>query len=87
MPIIRMLQEQGFNPEQTTRLGSAFDLAWQILITRDPDLKSGPLTTVARELLAKVVIEEAQKGVTEEADLVEMALTRFGEAGGPLDQK
>src|SRR2546423_3510266 len=84
MPTMQLLQEQGFDAEQTIRLSAAFDAAWEALKIQQPDLKAGPLTAVAREVLAKFMIEEVQRGTLNEADLVERSLIRFAEAIGPL---
>ena len=77
MPIIHLLRTHGFDTEQTERLGAAFDTAWQVLKTRQPDLADGPLTATSRETLAKIIIDEAKKGEADPMQLVDRALVRF----------
>jgi hypothetical protein len=78
VPIVRLLHESGFDAEQTERLGAAFDVAWQVLKTRKPELARGPQTAAAREQLAKFVIDEGRKGkIKDERLLAEQALRHF----------
>jgi hypothetical protein len=73
-----LLQQEGFDEQQTQRLGAAFDVAWQVLKTRHPDLANGPLTATARETLAKFVIQEGRKKIIkDERLLAERALRDF----------
>ena len=81
MPIAGLLNNKGFNAGETARIGAAFDVAWEVVKNRNLDLGDGALTTAAREVLAKIVIEEAQRGVTG-GNLVQRSLTRFSQAGG-----
>ena len=85
MPIVRLLEGKGFDDEQVARLGAAFDVAWQVLKTEDPTLNTGPLNLPTREVLAKYIIEEAQTGLRDMAQLAEHAVDRWrsnGKLGG-----
>ena len=77
VPIIPLLRAQGFDDDQTEMLGAAFDTAWQLLSTRDPLLKQQPAMGAARELLAKLVIEEGSKGELRPSVIVDRAVDRF----------
>jgi hypothetical protein len=79
VPIVRLLQDQGFSDAQTAALGAAFDAAWQVFKTRHPDLANGALTATSRETLAKFIVDEAKKGETNPARLVDRALIRFAD--------
>ena len=77
MPIRKLFDAQGFDTIQTERLGAAFDTAWQVLKKSRPDFANGPLTTSARETLAKMIIEEAKLGEMSSIHLVDRAVIRF----------
>jgi hypothetical protein len=55
MAIYRLLQRSGFNPEDTKRMGEAYELALVQLELKDRD---DPLT----ESIASLIVEVAQTG-------------------------
>jgi hypothetical protein len=61
VPIIRLLEGKGFDDEQVARLGVAFDVAWQVLKTEDPTLKTGPLELPTREVLANTSLKRRRQ--------------------------
>ncbi len=79
MPIEHLMEGRGFDAEQTALLGAAFDVAWGALKTDNPGLENGPLTAAAREVLAKLIVDEGLRGECDAARLVENALARFRE--------
>ena len=69
------MQDRGFDAEHTARIAVAFEVAWNVLTTKDPRFKEESL--VAREALAKLVINDALRGERSTLRLVEHVLARF----------
>ena len=62
MPIIAMLQKEGFNPEDTRILTTAFDRAWANFEWSGSALAQDACAPSTRALLAKQIIARAQTG-------------------------
>jgi hypothetical protein len=70
--IYRLLQESAFGPEDTKRMGDAYELALVQLGLND---RSDPLT----ETVAKHIVEIAQTGVKESEMICALALLRLND--------
>ena len=81
MPIDRLLKQRGFDAEMTARLGAAFDVAWEGIRFDGRELKDPAIAATAREVLAKIVIEEGMNGEQNAARLVEKVMARFRNPG------
>ena len=62
MPIATLLQQANFNPEDTHILIDAFDKAWTQFSSSGHTLAGEACAPSTRALLAKRMIETAQKG-------------------------
>jgi hypothetical protein len=62
MPIVALLQEAAFDPETTHILATAFDKAWDKFKSSGNTLADDTCAPSARALLAKRIIETAQRG-------------------------
>jgi hypothetical protein len=71
MPIVSLLQQAGFNPDETHLLTEAFDRAWIKFKASGHALGSEACAPSTRALLAKRIIETAQKGERNVDRLVE----------------
>jgi len=71
MPIYRLLQNMPMGPEDIRRLTAAFEQALRTLGIVD---RSDPLA----ELLARKIIEVAQTGIREPADISAQAIKEIG---------
>ena len=74
MPIRPYLESRVFEPETVQAMGVAFEKACQTLglaLTRD----------AATEMVAKVIIEFAERGERDPAGLYQAALAHFGRRG------
>jgi hypothetical protein len=71
MPIVALLQEAAFNPETTHILVTAFDKAWDKFKSSGNALADDACAPSTRALLAKRIIETAQRGERNVDRLVE----------------
>ena len=62
MPIVALLQQAAFDPEVTHILTTAFDKAWDKFKSSGSALADDACAPSTRALLAKQIIETAQKG-------------------------
>jgi hypothetical protein len=62
MPIVALLQKAAFDPETTHILTTAFDKAWDKFKSSGSALADDACAPSTRALLAKQIIEIAQKG-------------------------
>jgi hypothetical protein len=70
MAIYRLLQRSAFGPEDTKRMGEAYELALIELRLKD---RNDPLT----ETIAKYIVEAAQTGEKEPNNICAVALSRL----------
>jgi uncharacterized protein YaiI (UPF0178 family) len=77
MPIIPLLANAAFDTEATRFLGRAFDDAWKILQASDGSLANASDAALARQLLAKCVMEMARRGERSRGRLINNAIARF----------
>jgi hypothetical protein len=62
MPIVALLQKAAFDPETTQTLTTAFDKAWEKFKPSGSALADDACAPSTRALLAKQMIEMAQRG-------------------------
>jgi hypothetical protein len=62
MPIVTLLEEAAFDPETTHILATAFDKAWDKFKSSGNALADDTCAPSTRALLAKRIIETAQRG-------------------------
>ena len=62
MPIVALLEKASFDPETTHILATAFDKAWNKFKSSGSPLADDACAPSTRALLAKQIIELAQKG-------------------------
>jgi hypothetical protein len=62
MPIVALLQKAAFDPETTQTLTTAFDKAWEKFKSSGSALADDACAPSTRALLAKQMIEMAQRG-------------------------
>jgi hypothetical protein len=62
MPIVALLQKAAFDPETTQTLTTAFDKAWDKFKSSGSALAEDGCAPSTRALLAKQMIEMAQRG-------------------------
>jgi hypothetical protein len=74
MPIYRLLQNSAFAPEDITPLVTAYEHCLRSLKLSD---RSDPIT----EIVAKKIIELAQTGIRDAAQLGRLALREIGAPG------
>jgi len=67
--------ETGFDPETVGVLTAALDEAWSRLLASGSECTRPAYARAMREVLAKRIIELAQRGTKEETELVEGALS------------
>jgi hypothetical protein len=79
MPILRLLAASGFNDEMTAHMGAAFDGAWESLQLSGSPLATEKNAAMARELLAKRIIEMGSRGITDPLRLMDDALAYMKE--------
>jgi hypothetical protein len=79
MPIVRLVQEAGFRPEQTHILTKAFDQAWDKFKASGNPLADDACAASTRALLAKRMIETAQRGEKNADRLIADALAYLAE--------
>jgi hypothetical protein len=75
MPIIGLLEHQGFDAEDTRILTIAFDRAWAKFASSGSALAQDACAPATRALLAKQIIERAQTGERNIDRLVNDGLT------------
>ncbi len=75
MPIIPLLANTSFDPEAVEILSGAFEDAWQKLKQSGSTFTRPAYERGAREVLAKYIIEMAQRGERDSHQLSEAAVT------------
>jgi len=74
MSIIPMLAQSAFEPETIAILVSVFETAWQKVEQSGSRFASPGYKRVAQEIIAKRIIEMAQRGGRDPAELAEDAV-------------
>jgi hypothetical protein len=74
MPLASLLANTSFDPEAVEMLSAAFDDAWAKLQQSGSSLARPAYERGAREVIAKCIIEMAQRGERDRAHLSEYAL-------------
>ena len=74
MSIVPLLANTSFDPEAVETLSAAFDDAWEKIKQSGSSLARPAYERGAREVLAKCIIEMAQRGERDRAHLSESAL-------------
>jgi hypothetical protein len=72
-----LFEHAAFDPETITRLASAFDTAWETVKKSGSPLAGDDQSASTREVLAKRIIETAQKGERDRRRLVDDALAHL----------
>jgi hypothetical protein len=80
LSIIPLLAKTTFDPETNDLLAAAFDTAWKLLRASGSTLAAGPESAATRELLAKRIIEMAQRGERDAFKLIDDALMHLANA-------
>lgn len=75
MPIIPLLANTSFDPEAVEILSAAFDEAWETIKRSGSTMARPAYERGAREVLAKYIIEMAQRGERDKRQLSEAAVT------------
>ena len=75
MPIMPLLDEAAFEPEMIDFLVSTFETAWRKVEQSGSKLASPAYRRAAQEILAKRIIETAQRGERDPAQLVDDAVS------------
>jgi hypothetical protein len=79
MPIVSLVQDAGFRPEDTPTLIGAFEKAWEQFKESGSPLAGDACAPSTRALLAKRIIETAQKGERKIERLVDDGLAYLAE--------
>jgi hypothetical protein len=79
MPIVSLIRDAGFNPDDTHILTKAFDRAWIKFQSSGHALAGETCAPSTRALLAKRIIETAQKGERSVDRLVEDGVAYLAE--------
>lgn len=74
MPIIPLLKQSAFEPEMIDILVSVFENAWRKVEQSGSKLSSPAYKRAAQEIIAKRIIEMAQRGGRDPAELAEDAV-------------
>jgi hypothetical protein len=74
MSIIPLLQQSAFEPEMIEILASVFEAAWQKVEESGSKLASPAYRGPAQEIIAKRIIEMAQRGERDTAGLADDAV-------------
>jgi hypothetical protein len=74
MSIIPLLQQSAFEPEMIEILVSVFETAWQKVEQSGSKLASPAYRGPAQEIIAKRIIEMAQRGERDPAELADDAV-------------
>ena len=77
MPIASLLADTAFDSDTVVLLSSAFETAWDTIKKSGSPLAAAGSAASTRELLAKRIIEMAQKGERDRRRLVEDALAHL----------
>jgi hypothetical protein len=85
MSIVSLFSNTSFDPEITDILASAFDIAWDRIMTSGSPLAADEAAAATRESLAKNIIAIAETGERDKNRLVEEALSRL--APGPAGRR
>jgi hypothetical protein len=80
LSIIPLLAKTTFDSETNNLLAAAFDTAWKLLRALGSTLAAGPESAATRELLAKRIIEMAQRGERDAFKLIDGALMHLANA-------
>jgi intergrase/recombinase len=75
MPIVPLLAQSAFDPELIETLVSAYETAWQKVEQSGSTFASPRYKRAAQEIVAKRIIEMAQRGERESAKLAEDAVS------------
>jgi hypothetical protein len=75
MPVSRLLIERAFDLGHTKAICDAFDGAWAFLTRSQSPLASAGLANTTREMLAKRIIEMAERGLRDSGELEADALS------------
>ena len=75
MAIIPLLAESAFDPETIETLVSVFETAWRKVEQSGSKLASPAYERAAREIIAKRIIEMAQRGQRDPSELAEDAVS------------
>jgi hypothetical protein len=79
MPIVNLLQQAGFKPEDTAILTEAFDKAWITFKASGNALAGDACAPSTRALLAKRIIEFAESGERNVDQLADNGVTYLSE--------
>ncbi|MGA2893053.1 MAG: hypothetical protein ABSE22_09295 [Xanthobacteraceae bacterium] len=74
MPIIPLLKQSAFEPEMIETLVSVFETAWQRVEQSGSKLSSPAYKRAAQEIIAKRIIEMAQRGERDAGQLADDAV-------------
>jgi hypothetical protein len=75
MPIIPLLAQSAFEPETIETLVSVFESAWRRVEQSGSKLASPGYSRAAQEIIAKRIIELAQRGEREPSELADDAVS------------
>jgi hypothetical protein len=75
MSIVPLLAESAFDPETIETLVSVFETAWRKVEQSGSKLASPAYERAAREIIAKRIIEMAQRGQRDPSELAEDAVS------------
>jgi hypothetical protein len=74
MPVVPLFAKDGFDGATTRLICDAFDGAWGLLQGVDSELVTAAKAPAAREILAKRIIDMAQRGMVDMIELRDDAL-------------
>ncbi|MGA8613357.1 MAG: hypothetical protein WB760_16980 [Xanthobacteraceae bacterium] len=80
MPIVPLLAQSAFDPEFIETLVSAYEDAWERIEKSGSAFASPRYRRAAQEIVAKRIIEMAQRGEREPAQLAEDAVAYFAQS-------
>ena len=80
MAVVPFLSQSAFEPEVIAILAAAFEAAWASVETSGSALASPRYKRVAQEIMAKRIIETAQRGERDKDRLASDALTYLTES-------
>jgi hypothetical protein len=83
--MVALLSDAAFDSETTQLLGAAFEDAWEDVKSSGSGLAEGSEAALTRELLAKRIIELAQRGERNPDRLVESALDHLAKSRAASD--
>ncbi len=75
MPIIPLLAQSAFEPEMIETLVSVFETAWRKVEESGSKLASPGYKRAAQEIIAKRIIEMAQRGERDPSELADDAVS------------